>query len=162
MMTFTTLNALKKYKNKITTNRYYHISSRDYEYCRKLSAELANKHFKGCKYINNGNEEKVINKDEVNTYLEKGWKLGKLPFSEETLIKIRQNAKLRKISDETRKKKSNSVTKEKNPCYGRKTINNGKINKKVYPNELNEYLNNGWVIGQILKSEKAKINVKNG
>lgn len=159
MMTFTTLDALKKY-DKVTTNRYYHISSRDYEYCRILAAKFG-KHMKGFKYINNGKIQKAVSKDKLNDYLNNGWCIGKLPFTEEALAKIREYAKNRKISDETRIKKSNSVIGDKNPVYGRKTINNGLINKKVFPNELDDYLNNGWKLGQILLSEKTKTNMYN-
>lgn len=157
MMVFTTLDALKKYK-QISINRYYNISSREYEYCRNLAKDTCLKRFKGCKYINNGDIQIVIKPEELNKYLDNGWQLGKLPFSQETLEKIRKNAKLRIISDETRIKKSNSVVGIKNPCYGRKTINNGSVNKKVYPNELPDYLNNGWKLGQIKKISDKVIN----
>lgn len=161
MMTFTTLDKLKQY-NRISTDRYYHISGRDYEYCRNIARELAKKHFKGCKYVNNGNIQRVINENDIDKYLSKGWTLGKLPFSEEALNHIRELAKSRIISDETRIKKSNSVSGDKNPCFGRKTINNGIVNKKVYKNELEEYLNNGWKLGQINLSNETKINMDNG
>jgi len=145
MMTFTTLNVLKKY-DRVSTNRYYHISSKDYEYCKNLAAKFGHR-IKGFKYINNREIQKAVPKDKLNEYLNNGWNIGKLPFSEEALAKIREHAKNRKISDETRIKKSNSVIGEKNPVYGRKTINNGIINKKVLPTEINNYLNNGWKLG---------------
>ena len=40
---------------------------------------------------------------------------------------------------------------------GKKSINNGIIGKKVYPDELEKYLNNGWVLGALWKNtNKAK------
>ena len=36
---------------------------------------------------------------------------------------------------------------------GKKAINNGIIGKKVLPEKLNEYLNNGWKLGPLLKNK---------
>lgn len=41
-------------------------------------------------------------------------------------------------------------------------INNGCKNKLIYPKELDQYLNNGWVIGETYTSTKNKIVVNNG
>ena len=35
---------------------------------------------------------------------------------------------------------------------GKKAINNGIIGKKVYLDELEKYLNNGWVLGALWKN----------
>lgn len=160
MMTFTTLDSYKKYK-KVTTNRYYHISGKDYEYCRNLLKSIKPSTY-GKIYINNGIINIAIYENEISNY--PGWNIGKKPYSLEALESIRKKAKERigKLDISIRKKKSLSVSGNKNPCYGRKTINNGIKNKKVYEYELNEYLSNGWKLGQICLSKTSYKNKKIG
>lgn len=49
---------------------------------------------------------------------------------------------------------------------GRILINNGIISKQIYPDELEQYLNNGWRKGRIGKSKsngrEGKIRISNG
>lgn len=54
-------------------------------------------------------------------------------------------------SEETKKKLSEHSDHrgEKNPGYGTKWMNNGVTNKRVKPDELHQYLNNGWKLGRI-------------
>lgn len=162
MMTFTTLKSYKKYKYT-GTKRYYNITNREYEFCRNLLSTLPSPSL-GKKYVNNGKINKLIKSEELNKYLSNGWKKGKIGFSEDGLKSIREKAKLRKgkLSLKTHIQKSESVIGSKNPCYGKKTINNGIKNKKVYPYELDKYLNNGWKLGQICLSEKSKTNKDKG
>lgn len=89
--------------------------------------------------------------------------------SEETKEKIRQGNIGKKVSDETKSKMSASKkgtrlsqeTKEKiskrnkengnKPplATGKRWITNGDINKLVYPEEINDYLSNGYWLGKI-------------
>lgn len=41
------------------------------------------------------------------------------------------------------------VSGEKNPSYGKKVVNNGTSCKRILPEELDKYLNNGWKLGMI-------------
>ena len=81
------------------------------------------------------------------------------PLMEEAFEKGRRlpaSDKLKMILSEYRKNVVVSAsTKEKlrKNQLGRKGINNGKINKYVFPTDLENYLNNGWTLG-ILKNKK--------
>lgn len=70
----------------------------------------------------------------------------------------------RKLSEETKKKMSESHKKSGNKppnCEGKKFINNGITNKLVYINELNSYLLNGWILGRLSYSNR-KYFINNG
>lgn len=106
--------------------------------------------------INNGKHNKYINKEELNNYLGE-WKQGTLKpsngfkghkHSEETKRKISESNKGRTISKETRKKISENrdISGTRNPCYGKKLMNNGKQQKYVPKEDIKKYLDNGWVM----------------
>lgn len=162
MMAFTTIKANKKYFNKICSNRYYKVSSRDYEECRLMAKEFAKEKFVGKKYVHKDGVQKLIPWYELEQYLANGWIRGKKEYSEKTKEKIRIAAKLRVISEETHKKMSSSKTGENNPCHRRKSIHKDGILKKVYPEELSKYLEDGWILGQEKNSEKTRELKKNG
>lgn len=84
--------------------------------------------------INNGIKEKFVKNP--NEYIKNGWIKGKL-----------------KVSDETRKRMSESA--KKRPCNtaGKKKIHKGDIGKFVSIEELQKYLDDGWELGV---SEKRK------
>lgn len=83
------------------------------------------------KYINNGVKNKMVRYNEVDNYLNNGWKLGML------------------------KKKSNNMTRNnkgnRNPAYGTKLMNNGLINKRIKIDEVESYCNIGWKLGMLIK-----------
>ena len=83
----------------------------------------------GGKWVNNGQIQKYIGGSELQEFLltNKFWKIGKLPISEETREKRKQN-------------KPNNL--------GTKVVNNGKCNKYVPISEVQEYLNDGWLLGR--------------
>lgn len=155
MMVYTSMNFVKN-KQNCSTKRYYNISSKDYEECRLFLKLDTSKRFKNKIYINNGEVQIVIDKSELNNFLNNEWKLGKLPFSEEALNSIREKAKNRKITIKTRIQKSNSVSGSKNPAYNTKMMNKDGINKRVKIEEINNFLNNGWKIGMITKKYKNR------
>lgn len=94
---------------------------------------------KGRVKINNGFIEKSVRDPEK--YLNNGWTLGKLP-----------------VSDEARKKMSESAKKRKCNTVGKKKIHKGDVGKFVSIEELQKYLNDGWELGV---SEKRKEFLRN-
>lgn len=52
------------------------------------------------------------------------------------------------LSEEHKEKISNANKGKNNWTKGRKAINNGKVNKYVKEEELNDYLNKGWKLGR--------------
>lgn len=83
---------------------------------------------KGKKWINNGKEEKSV--VDPTPYIAQGWKIGKLPVSDET-------------------KKNMSEAAKRRPCntVGKKKIHKGDIGKFVSVEELQTYLDDGWELG---------------
>lgn len=156
MMVTTSMNYIKN-KEQTSTKRYYRVSSRDYSECVNFLKQDISNRFKGKIYINNGEIQTIIDKSELNNYIEHGWKKGKLPFSEEALESIRLKAKLRVLPEEVHNKKSNSVSGSKNPAFNTKMMNKNGINKRVNINEIQLYQENGWVLGMICKDKKDRI-----
>lgn len=111
-------------------------------------------HNKGKISITNGKINRYVSEDEI---IEDGWYIGNTQRQKGEEWK--QNLK-----DAWKVNKSNRVGKN-HPMYGRgdllkgkkngrygkplKYINNGIINKMVSPEVVDEYLNNGWVLGQL-------------
>lgn len=94
---------------------------------------------KGRTKINNGVEEKMVRNPEK--YLTEGWILGKLP-----------------VSDEARKRMSESA--KKRPCNtaGKIKIHKGDVGKFVSEDELEMYLSQGWFKG-VSPRQAAKLKV---
>lgn len=87
--------------------------------------------------INNGKVTKMINPDDLEYYKSKGWKKGSYKqYSTGMLGKHHSQEFKDKVSKNTR---------------GRIWVNNGSINKRVKPEELQDYLNNNFVKGKISK-----------
>lgn len=163
MMVFTSMNYIKN-KEKASTKRCYRISSREYEECRNFLTKQISKKFKGSIYINNGEIQIMVHKEELQDYLDYGWKKGKLPLSEEALESIREKAKIRVLSEATHIQKMNSVSGEKNPAYDTKMMNKDGKNKRVKRELIQKYLDSGWKLGMIVKDKKdriKRINTKN-
>ena len=89
------------------------------------------------------NIHKSIPKEDIQKYIDLGWIKGMNP---DIRKKAGEKQKGKVISEDTRKKLSQShLNQQKN----NKWINNGKINKRVDKNILDNYLSNGWVLGRI-------------
>lgn len=117
------LHLSNEHKQKISNTKYgKNISD---EHKQKISIGKKNKH---CKWINNGTTLKCVPPNELQSYLDNGWVLG------------------RKCICKTLSKKRSEIN------FGRKWINNGIINKFVSLEELQSYLDSGWIPGMLKKS----------
>ena len=102
-----------------------------------------------------------FNNEEVECFTyecPEGFKIGRLPFSEECKSKISKSSKNKKISEECKSKISKSKIGNKNPMFGIPNPNKGKIiinnnikNLYIYPEELNIYIASGWKKGKVKK-----------
>lgn len=95
------------------------------------------KRLTGGKWVNNGKVQKYIGGQELQDFLATNisWKIGKLQISEE----IREKYKHRKPKN-----------------IGTKVINDGHRNKYVAPSEIDNYLQNGWILGRFDSPTKGK------
>lgn len=122
----------------------------------------------GTIWIRNETTQKLVKKEKVNTYLEKGWFLGKFPKTKESREKsaiasknLWKNPEFRnkqisarlgkKLSEETRKKLS-EATKGKPKGKGRVHIYRNSERKMVWKQEVEEYLRQGWILGRPKRS----------
>ena len=119
-------------QNAIKSGNYSHPHNDE---TKKLLSEMQ----KGRIWVNNGTEEKFVK--DTSKYLSNGWQLGKLP-----------------ISDDTRRKMSESAKNRKCNTVGKKKIHKGDIGKFVSIEELQKYLDDGWELGV---SEKRKEFLRN-
>lgn len=119
-------------KKASESGNYSHLHK---EETKKLLSEMK----KGQIWINNGVEEKLVK--DTSKYLSNGWRIGKLP-----------------ITNETRQKMSESAKKRKCNTVGKKKIHKGDVGKFVSVEELQKYLDDGWELGV---SEKRKEFLRN-
>lgn len=84
------------------------------------------------------NIEKFIFKEELFTYLSTGWCEGRKPMTQEQKIKL------------------SKAQKGKKGMKGWKSMNNGKVNTRVHPDEYDNYKSQGWVDGYIKKEKNNK------
>lgn len=80
-------------------------------------------------WINNGTVSKMIKKEYIEGYLNKNWKLGRLPLPKDSYKGI---------------------------TLGRIRINNGIIERNIKEEELDSYLSNGWVRGRLKFKDTSK------
>ena len=95
--------------------------------------------------------------------IRRGKSIKKFWDSEES-IKVRES-KSKKISKSLTGIKQNRDPTKENKNKGRIKINNGIETKAILPEELNNYLNNGWKLGyknRILPATTGKISITNG
>lgn len=85
-------------------------------------------------WINNGLISKMVKKELVEEYLDKGWYLGRLPLPKESYKFI---------------------------ALGRIRINNGVEEKNVHEDELEIYLANGWKRGRLSFKDTSKFGKQN-
>lgn len=109
--------------------------------------------------INKNGINKYINKVELNNYIKDGWNLGinKRTISKNNGIYIYKDQKCILIDKKNLQiyisqgwVKGNPRAGHpgtKNPSYGKICVNKNGITKRVLPDELNSYLNNGWTKG---------------
>ena len=102
----------------------------------KLKLSLAKKgkvtKAKNCVYITNDITSKRVPEEEVQTYIEQGWRRGRKKFSEQACKNISTGHKGQKA-----------------PNKNTKWMNNTKINKCVKLEEIENYLNDGWQLGML-------------
>jgi len=143
----------ENWKTKISNTVKQHYLNGDYD-CRKKGTKC---------WIVKENKMQVINIAQLDNYIKRGWKRGRLPLSEETRKKISRPGKLnnfygKKHSEETKQKmrKKHNISLESHNLMSLqnskrfkklKWINNGEINKRV--ENVNFYIQQGWKIGRI-------------
>lgn len=108
----------------------------DDAYCKKLSNSLKGKnvHSRGRKHINNGIEAKMVTVEELDDYLSTGWKLGRLPYS-----------------DEARQHYSEAGKRRESSTLGRIWVTNGTVSHSIFPEEFDEYHDLGYYRGRTLR-----------
>lgn len=111
----------------------------------------------GKKYITKGNKTRVVDKSVVNKYIENGWLPGVVGFNHHRALINRK----RMYNPKTNESKIISREKQKyyldhgwlfgmgkrNPTGTMNWINKNGTYKKVYPHELQKYLEDGWTPG---------------
>lgn len=91
----------------------------------------------GRTYINNGEITKHVKRENVQSYLEQGWVVGKI------------------LSDK-HKAYIDSMKGEGATTYGTKWINDGEVNKMVKLCEVQSFLNKGWQLGMLRKHKNKQ------
>ncbi len=87
--------------------------------------------------MNKGCKNKMVKPEDFTHYLSIDWQFGQYLSEEKKLI-------LRNSLDNARKHYKPS-------CTGRKWINKDGKNKRVLEDELNNFIDDGWVLGCLIK-----------
>lgn len=123
---------------------------------KKLSSSI-----KGRKWINNGERNKQVKLEELESYLNNGWHQGQFLTPEEHMR--RSESQLGKVvSEETRKKQSIAAKNRGGSGYNLphtpyKILSNGLVNKRAYTKEReNELVQQGFVYGTLKQVQKQK------
>lgn len=90
---------------------------------------------KGGKWMNNGVKQQYVRPCDIDNFMELGYIIGKLPMSEEQRQKLKTRIP---------------------PNEGKITITNGKLNKFIQIQELDEYMAQGWYKGSCTKGRPGK------
>lgn len=134
------------------------------------------KQIKDRKFINNGKENKKVKTEELDEYISQGWVIGKLGCSPNIgLISITNGTQNKYIKEEELAEYISSgwrrgqhriikyiniseaqKAKISKQLKGRIYVNNGKENKCLKPEELDEYISNGWLKGRLPRKSKAQ------
>lgn len=116
-------------------------------------------------WVTNGVIETKATEDNLREFIEKGFRRGRLEFSDLHKEKMR-NLRRPKLSEEECKRISERMSGDGNPFYGRKHSDNSKLLiskrqsgriyvkkdgkcRRIFPDELETYLNDGWTRGMI-------------
>lgn len=114
----------------------------------------------GYLWINNGIEQKQVKPDELQNYLQNGFKKGRLPFSEEHNKKVSESLKNipkekhpmygKKHSDKTIQKlkeiHKGLQAGENHPLYNKKKMVKGDESKFVHKDDIDKYIEAGWLL----------------
>lgn len=98
--------------------------------------------------INNGEIEKLIIPDELSYYESQGFNKGRLP----SVVKSISEGNTGKI----RGRNENQVKALKETMTGRIAVSKGEETRRIYPDELEGYLNDGWVRGMSESFKKMR------
>jgi len=130
---------IKRY-NAVESKEFYNLAvgGEGFSKGMRFSDEHKQKLAEGKVGENNPNYQKKPNENQARG-LEIGWHLPASEKHKKRLSEIRTGCE---VSEETRKKLSEAGK-------GKRTINNGKITKRVNEHELEWYLSNGWVRGYV-------------
>lgn len=134
-------------------------------------------------WINNGVSEKMINPEDLEDYLSKGYFKGRIPFTEEHIRKTSDSRRGHSYeSKESLLRRSEMMTGKSNPFYGKTHsesqkeiwrsmrcemvwVNKDGVNTTIHQKDLEEYLLNGWTRGMIRRSpvpNVGKVCINNG
>ena len=153
-------------------------------YTDKRKAKLS-KSQKGRKYLHKGNVEIRIPIDDLQTYLNNGWDIGRSNRFKKQCVEVLKKhghpLKGRKQSDEHRlknkmshlgqipteyaRKRCSEVCRGRiSPTFKKVVIHKGNMRKFIIPEQLNDYLNDGWLLGtgNHVATTKNKIRITNG
>jgi len=120
---------------------------------KRLSKALkGNTNVRGKKTINKDNEEKRVEKEDLQHYLDNGWELG---FTEEHKRNISKGTKGRKFS-KSHIKKISKLKKGNTNVKGKIWIYKNNEYKRVKEEELQDCLDDGWKKGGKLPTKETK------
>lgn len=138
-----------------------HRSSISESLSRKENRERQSKLIKGRVWINNGDSEKTINSDELNSYISQGYKKGRLP---QTIEKVSKSN-----TGKPRPQTENQKEALLKAIIGSVAINKDGKTIKVSSEDVDSYLKDGWTRGmseefreQRSKDVSGKIHVYKG
>ena len=136
------------------------------------SKEKARQSSSGRIWVNNSVEEKHPLAEEVKEWLDKGYVLGRLPFSKEIRSHMSDSHKGKKIpgGNPSRKGQPSSFLGKTHSDEQKEIwrtmrrqmvwVNRNGINTVIHPDQINAYLSDGWQRGMIRKapaSNKGKV-----
>lgn len=163
-----------KAKIAITTGRRIWKDSSKVKISRSVSGRV---------WVNNGETERHVTKEEFKILTKQGFIKGRLPFSEDQIRKISEKRKGHCYeSEESLRKRSDTMTGEGNPFFGKTHseeqkeiwkemrkemvwVNKNGINTVIHSDHVEDYLSKGWVRGMIRKSpasNKGRLCINNG
>ena len=136
------------WKMTCTCNRVgINVSAEEYAYARYLYSQ--------CPGTHTGKHPSRETKDKISAGVKRFWESGGYAHTEEQhkkAVKTRRERGLYNRSCEQKVSTSNKLS-------GRIFVNNGVSNKRIYPEELDTYLEGGWMRGKKPLSEEHKKNI---